>query len=245
LFEKAKWLDVIPEFNPFKYNSFPANAAFQTSTLTAVLQRDLAARPANGSSSTLPPILTFQSVVDATVSAAAVVRQLYDPLPPSDSELVLFDVNHRSGIDAFVRAEDLALLDRVVNRPARGYRQVIVANADSSTAEVVARTIESGSTAVTDVPIGLAWPPEIFSLTHIGVPFPMDDPLYGAEAPPNGTGLLRLGRLSPRGERGVLTVGTETLMRLSSNPFFPFMAERIRSWVSGRVAGPDQTKGPG
>ncbi len=24
-FEKARWLDVIPEYNPFKYNSFPAN----------------------------------------------------------------------------------------------------------------------------------------------------------------------------------------------------------------------------
>ena len=33
-FEKARWLDVIPEYNPFKYNSFPANAAFQTSSIT-------------------------------------------------------------------------------------------------------------------------------------------------------------------------------------------------------------------
>jgi hypothetical protein len=26
-------------------------------------------------------------------------------------------------------------------------------------------------------------------------------------------------------------VGTDTLMRLSSNPFFPFVAERIRDWT--------------
>jgi hypothetical protein len=32
--------------------------------------------------------------------------------------------------------------------------------------------------------------------------------------------------LSPRGERAVLIVGTDTLMRPSSNPFFPFIAER-------------------
>ena len=29
-FEKANWLDVLPEYNPFKYNSFAANAGFQT-----------------------------------------------------------------------------------------------------------------------------------------------------------------------------------------------------------------------
>ena len=29
-FEKARWLDVFPEYNPFKYNSFAANAGLQT-----------------------------------------------------------------------------------------------------------------------------------------------------------------------------------------------------------------------
>ena len=33
-FAKAAWLGVVPEFNPFKYNSFPVNGARQSS-LTA------------------------------------------------------------------------------------------------------------------------------------------------------------------------------------------------------------------
>ena len=33
-FEKARWLDVLPEYNPFKYNSFPANAGRQTYDIT-------------------------------------------------------------------------------------------------------------------------------------------------------------------------------------------------------------------
>ena len=33
-FEKARWLDVMPEYNPFKYNSFPANAGLQSWRLT-------------------------------------------------------------------------------------------------------------------------------------------------------------------------------------------------------------------
>jgi hypothetical protein len=31
----------------------------------------------------------------------------------------------------------------------------------------------------------------------------------------------------------VLTLGADTLMRLSANPFFPFMAQRIGQWVDG------------
>ena len=37
-FEKARWLDVIPEYNPFKYNSFPANAALQSWRLSTDVQ---------------------------------------------------------------------------------------------------------------------------------------------------------------------------------------------------------------
>jgi hypothetical protein len=78
----------------------------------------------------------------------------------------------------------------------------------------------------------------VFSLTHVGLPFAPDDPLYGFESSSALPGLLPLGRLSPRGERGVLTVGTDTLMRLSSNPFFSFIAERIGQWVAEQPGEP-------
>ena len=44
----------------------------------------------------LPPILTFQSVVDNTVTASAIVTYLYDKLPVNGSELVVYDVNRNS-----------------------------------------------------------------------------------------------------------------------------------------------------
>jgi hypothetical protein len=45
----------------------------------------------------LPPVLTFQSVIDFTVSTPAIVRRLYASLPDNGgSELVLFDVNRRA-----------------------------------------------------------------------------------------------------------------------------------------------------
>jgi alpha-beta hydrolase superfamily lysophospholipase len=230
-FEKANWLDVIPEYNPFKYNSFPANAGFQTSSLTSSLQADIARVSASGRFTEMPPVLTFQSIVDATVSTPAVVHGLYDRLPANGSELVLFDVNHLSGIDVFVRPSDQSLVDRLFDRQPRSYRRVLVTNSSADTREVDAQTIEPNAAEGTRRRLGLSWPPEVFSLTHVAIPFPPDDPLYGIDGRAGIAGLLPIGRLSPRGERAVLTVGTDILMRLSSNPFFPFMEERISGWV--------------
>ena len=105
-FEKANWLDVLPEFNPFNNNSFAANAAFQTVSLTRSLQVDLDRITSRGPLDAIPPILTFQSIVDATVSTPAVIHALYDLLPANGSELVLFDVNHLAGIDVFLQPAD-------------------------------------------------------------------------------------------------------------------------------------------
>jgi alpha-beta hydrolase superfamily lysophospholipase len=38
-FAKAAWLSVLPEFNPFKYNSFPVNGARQSFLLTDAIQK--------------------------------------------------------------------------------------------------------------------------------------------------------------------------------------------------------------
>ena len=45
-------------------------------------------------------------------------------------------------------------------------------------------------------------------------------------------GSVSLGRLSPRGEKSVLIVPAEVLMRLTWNPFFPYLAGRVRQFVS-------------
>jgi alpha-beta hydrolase superfamily lysophospholipase len=233
-FEKARWLDVLPEYNPIKYNSFPANAGLQTALITRALQRDLTRLSASGDAARLPPVLTFQSAADATVSTAAVVRGLYDQLPANGSELVLFDLNHQSGIDAFVRAGDLAMVDGLFDRASRPYRRTLVTNRSVETTDVVARTIAPGETVTVDRELGLAWPPGVFSLTHVALPFPPDDPLYGSDPVEDGSGLFRLGRLNPRGERAVLIAGADTFVRLASNPFFPYVAARVREWATVR-----------
>jgi hypothetical protein len=72
----------------------------------------------------------------------------------------------------------------------------------------------------------------IFSLSHVAMPFPVDDPLYGITPDERENYGVRLGRVDPRGERGVLLVSVDDLMRLTSNPFFPYLEERLRAWVT-------------
>ena len=55
--------------------------------------------------------------------------------------------------------------------------------------------------------------------------------MYGREAIDAPAGLIRLGLLSPRGERAILTVPSDTLMRLTCNPFFSYMEGRVASWL--------------
>jgi alpha-beta hydrolase superfamily lysophospholipase len=230
-FEKANWLDVYPEYNPFKYVSFPANAGYQSARVTRAVQDGFDRAAASGRLERLPPILTFQSIVDATVSTPAVVHLLYDRMPANGSELVLFDVNHVAGVDALLRRSDQAVAGQLFDATPRDYRRILVTNASPDTRNVVARIIEPAASAASQRDLGMAWPPQVFSLTHVSLPFAPDDPLYGIDGPGLEAGLIPLGRLSPRGEKDVLAISSESLMRLNSNPFFALMAERIRLWL--------------
>ena len=179
----------------------------------------------------LPPVLTFQSIVDATVSTSAVVHALYEQLEANGSELVLFDINRLSGMEPFIEPATATVLSRLTDRSPRVYGRALVTNADRESIEVVERSIRAGETEIVTRPLGLAWQPEMFSLSHIALPFPLDDDVYGRSPRQSTTDLVRLGTLSPRGEKAVLTVPVETLMRVSSNPFFPYLAERLASWT--------------
>ena len=67
--------------------------------------------------------------------------------------------------------------------------------------------------------------------SHVAIPFPMTDPVYGRDEVLPHPDTIRLGLLSPRGERAVLTVPSDTLMRLTCNPFFSYLDDRMAAWV--------------
>ena len=118
--------------------------------------------------------------MDATVSTDAVVHTLYASLPPNGSELVLFDLNRSAHLDPFIRPSDRALLGTLFDRTAsRAYTVTVLRNVSTSTPEVAEWRVTAGTTTVVTRPLGLAWPGDVFSLSHIAMPFRADDPVFG------------------------------------------------------------------
>src|SRR5215472_5775580 len=233
-FSEAAWLGIVPEFNPFKYNSFPVNGAVQSHRLTRALQHEIALYDRSGKLGGLPPMITFQSVMDYTVSTSAIITALYEYLPTNGSELVLFDVNRTVKFGTLLRPSADTALSRLLPRTARNYRTTIVTNADTPDGQEVERRTEPGEVTETDRPLGVAYPEGLYSLSHVALPFPMTDSLYGLTPDATEDFGLHLGSLAPRGERDVLIASLDSLLRASSNPFFPYMIERIGEGITHR-----------
>ncbi len=230
-FAKAAWLSILPEFNPFKYNSFPVNGARQSYRLTQVLQQQIASYARTGELNRLPPIITFQSVMDFTVSTRAIISAFYDRLPANGSELVLFDLNRTVKFGPLLRPSADAALTRLLPPAARLYRTAIITNTNEHSSEAVERTTEPGTTTEHTRALGLSYPPGLYSLSHVALPFPMTDGLYGLTPDPADDFGITLGALAPRGERNVLIASLDSLLRVASNPFFPYMIGRIEEGI--------------
>ncbi len=226
-FAKAAWLSILPEFNPFKFNSFPINGARQSSLLTRALQPRIASYARDGRLDTLPPILTFQSLTDFTVSTAAIVNALYTQLPKNGSELVLFDLNRETKFGPLLRPSTETMLARLLPEPPRRYRTTVITNEGTGSPEVVARITEAGETSTQTIPLGLDYPSDVFSLSHVALPFPVTDALYGMKPDLTEDFGANLGAMAVRGERGILIVSLDALIRMSSNPFFPYLLDRM------------------
>jgi alpha-beta hydrolase superfamily lysophospholipase len=228
-FSKSAWLDIVPEFNPFKYNSFPVNAARQSYELTQVIDEQLATAAANGSIAKMPPILAFQSVVDSTIAGEALVSTLFARLPENGSELVLFDVNRATPFDILMSREALSRLEQMLPSGPQRYRVTVIGNT-ASDSQVTESSRPAGTAAAVTRPLGLEYPRSFFSLSHVALPFPPSDSLYGTEPDAEDFG-VHLGSQSPRGERGTLIRGADSLVRASCNPFYSYLQQRIEEGI--------------
>ncbi|MFJ3053659.1 alpha/beta hydrolase [Pseudomonas nitroreducens] len=232
-FAKAAWLNVLPEFNPFKYNSFPISAARQTVELTDAVQRSLESANRSGSLTRLPPILTFQSLADSTVSTPAVISNLYDRLPDNGSELVLFDLNRSLNYGPLLRPEMATLGDRLLPERQRNYDLTVISNSPLDS-QVAALHTTAHSQRQESQPLAASYPPDLFSLSHVALPFPPNDALYGQHPDTTEDFGIHLGTLTPRGERGVLIVGLDLFQRVTSNPFYDYLVQRVDQVLPSR-----------
>ncbi|MBI1282800.1 MAG: alpha/beta fold hydrolase [Thiobacillus sp.] len=227
------YLQVMDEFDPYKYNSFATNAGAQVHRVTTEVDRRMQALVRDAAAiERFPPILVLKSTVDSTVTTDAVVTHLLMGLPAGRNELVLFDINRNAAIKAKFLVDDPGpLTNRLMLDPELPFAVTFVGNENPYSTRIVARHKPPLSRETSDTePLDLAWPSGVVSLSHVALPFPPDDPLYGQQPPANDSQVF-LGDLAIKGERGLLKIPGEWLLRLRYNPFYAYMQTRVLKWL--------------
>lgn len=230
------WIDMQPEFDPYKYNSFATNAGAVVFELTQRVAERIEARAGANVEWVLPPTLVFKSTVDATTSTRAVVDSLLRRLRPERHELVLYDINRFSRIVSVLTDDPGPLTSQFMNDDTLPFAVTLITNHSPQSLDVVAQrkaSFSNGLAAVDD--LGFEWPRDILSLSHVALPIPPNDPLYGREPPPDGS--LFLGQQAIQGERGLIRIPASYFLRLRHNPFYEYQNTRTLAWLEAAGKG--------
>ena len=226
-FEKLKWLDILPEYDPAKYNSFTKNAGRQIYLLTLENEKWVNKIAKEGRQDEFPPMISFQSLVDATVIPDDLI-EMYEKLATSRDELFLFDVNRV--YDNLMRKDVRQRKPEEIrfNKDDRPVVRILHNNLVLDTvygpiAAGVYELMDDGSLKDVYPDAHTTWPLEFFAISHIAVPIAPANKAYGR--------FSTLGRLSVHGERGVLVMSSEDLMRVRFNPFFDLMKKEIYGFL--------------
>jgi len=227
-FKKFKWLEIGPEYDPFKYTSFAKNAGDQIYNLTKANQKIINEIAQNKSiKEKLHPIYAFQSSVDATVKTDKLL-DMYEEIASKESELFLFPINRLAEIfiSEDVKKDNLLRSEKIKNMVVKVW---IISNkpkADGHGYEtgvaikMVSELSENASQAEREFGRleDLEWPENVFALSHVCIPISPDDRFYGRDS--------KLGGINAKGEKGVLLIADD-LSRLRYNPFFELIKERL------------------
>ncbi|MGB5992532.1 MAG: alpha/beta fold hydrolase [Desulfobacterales bacterium] len=228
---KLAWNSVLPEYDPFKYNSFAVNAGDQAYRLTTEIQNQITKNTKSGVLSQLPPIMAFQSVVDATVRVPALIEGLFDRLPQGDHELVLFDINRLAANNPLVNTGPRDKIAALLDKPMLSYRLSLVSNESASSRKVAVYQRYTEGSEKNVFPLSLAWPAGVYSLSHVALPFAPDDPLYGGDDAEKSPG-IQIGNVVLKGENGVLRINPASLLRLHWNPFYDYLEQRVLKFMA-------------
>ena len=223
--EKLAWNSVLPEYDPYKYGSFAVNAGDLAHRITTHIQDQLDAFKGTGKLDNMPPLLAFQSSVDATVSPRALVENLFARLPSANHELVLFDINRLLKTEGLFKQDPKTVLGPLLRELDRRFDVTVITNESGGSRRVVARKWVRGDEHHSTIAYLDQWPLDIYSLSHVALPFSPDDPIYGGPSAAGGAG-IHLGNMALRGEHGVLKVSGTDLLRLRWNPFFDYVQSR-------------------
>ena len=226
--DRAHWSAINAPIDPYKFSSWPMNASVQAFQMTKQVEKALAQLDKDGRMDEFPRVFSAVSAIDATVNISDLVTRLYGRLDEPGSELVIFDTNRGSWTENLLKLDYEESLESALRSTSGEYGITVVSNRKTKTPQL--REWRRDESGVKERDLDLVWPEELFSLSHSSIPFPEDDPLYGANR--DGTLPLPLGALELRGEGGVLRISDGQILRLRHNPFFPYLEGRLLDWLA-------------
>ncbi|MCB1204766.1 MAG: alpha/beta fold hydrolase, partial [Verrucomicrobiae bacterium] len=230
--EKLAWNSISAEYDPYKYNSFAVNAGDQVYRLTAEIGRHLDRLDGEERLASFPPVLAFQSVVDATVSTPALIEGLFSRLPGEHHELVLFDLNRTGIIESFLAKDPEEHLEQLIKASKKPFSLTVLKNRDEHHLDLEVIHLPQIETKAEFSDPGLAWPRGVYSLSHVALPFPPDDPIYGnGIGPDEEKAAFQIGNVVLRGEKGVMRISPVDQLRLRWNPFYSWMEDRASNFM--------------
>jgi alpha-beta hydrolase superfamily lysophospholipase len=228
--DKLSWNSVLPEYDPFKYGSFAVNAGDVSYRITNEIQRQITELTKMKLIGDMPPVLAFSSVVDATVLAPALVANLFNRLPAGGHRLVLFDINRVAGIEPLLKWSPDEMISALKQKPHASFTLSLVTNKSNRNRPVEVYHWLPGQDEKSVEKLSLLWPKNVYSLTHVSLPFPRNDPVYGDQPNHKSPG-IQLGNIALRGERGVLKISASELLRLRWNPFYSYLEENTLEFM--------------
>ena len=224
--QKLAWLSIEPEYDPFKYNSFALNGGKLNYLLTQRIQGQIKKIDKGNGMEGFPHVLALQSVVDATTPPRALINTLLKRLAPNGHELVLFDVNRNAVDMGFLKQSSHTIVEEMMTSRLP-FTVSLVTNGTENDGSVEIREKKETTVTVKQIPTKMFWPTGIYSLSHVALPFPPTDAVYGITPGKS----FSLGNLEPKGEKGVLQIPASNLLRLRSNPFYDILEQRVISRI--------------
>ena len=231
--KKSQWANVSVEIDPYKYTSWPMNGSVQAWEMTQTIERKLTTLAKANRMKELPPILAFQSVVDSTVETSKLINVLFNRLVTKANQLFLFDINRVDRLcDLLNRSFEKSVFPNLKNANIP-FQLSVLRNSSTESQRVNVQTREDASWNIEE--LALHWPNGIASLSHVAVPFPPEDPVYGKREA-NLSSVLPLGSLSLLTEPSLLMIPNSLFTRCRHNPFYAFMEDRIVHWLENNKA---------
>ena len=213
---KFMWIDIYPEYEMAKYDSFDKNSVAQVYTLIKESRENLS-KLTKKEKFELPPIYSYTPIQDATVETKELFKVL-EEINNKKNELTIFDVNRKYNDLYKPKIQNINFEKEIEESKIIG-DIIVVSNMVNKTEKVELTKYSNGKKININNNLDLKWSEGIFSLAHISLVVSPENSLCGKNT--------FLGGVNIKGENGIAAVPSNVMTRLRYNVFFDYVEKSI------------------